>query len=137
MYKHKLDSENRQIKSVTYFGLIVNVVLTLAKVIVGLIVGSMSLVADGIHSLSDMSTDFAVLLGVYLGSKKPDQCHPYGHGRAETFSSGFIAIVLAVVGGAMIYYAAIDIANGNVVKPNLLVLIIAVVSVVSKEYLTR
>jgi cation diffusion facilitator family transporter len=84
----------RQIKSVTYLGIVINVVLTVVKVVIGLLSGSLALLADGIHSLSDIATDAVVLLGLRLSSKEPDQCHPYGHGRAETFSAAMVALIL-------------------------------------------
>src|SRR6056297_1221381 len=100
-----LEADNRSISRVTYLGMAVNVLLSVVKLIVGSIAGSLALVADGIHSISDVATDAAVLLGVRLGAKKPDFKHPYGHGRLETFSSVFVAAALVVVGGIMIYKA--------------------------------
>jgi cation diffusion facilitator family transporter len=126
-----------QIKSITYVGMAVNIALSVIKVAIGLFASSLALVADGVHSLSDFATDVAVLLGLRLGSKEPDQSHPYGHGRAETFSAGLIALVLIVVGGAMIYYATLAIARDEMTSPRLAVLIAAVISVASKEWLYR
>jgi cation diffusion facilitator family transporter len=127
----------RQIKSVTYLGIVINVALTVVKVVIGLLSGSLALLADGIHSLSDMITDVVVLLGLRLSSKEPDQSHPYGHGRAETFSAGLVALVLIVVGGAMIYYAALAIARDESTIPRFGVLIAAVFSITAKEWLYR
>jgi cation diffusion facilitator family transporter len=127
----------RQIKSITYIGMAVNIALSIIKVFIGVFASSLALVADGIHSLSDFATDVAVLLGFRLGSKKPDQSHPYGHGRAETFSAGLIALILIIVGGAMIYYATLAIARDEMTTPRLAVLIAAVISIASKEWLYR
>ncbi len=127
----------RQIKSITYIGIVVNIALAVVKVVVGSLAGSLALVADGLHSISDVATDAAVLLGLRLGSKEPDQSHPYGHGRAETFSAGLIALVLILVGGAMIYYATMAIARDEVTVPRLAVLIAAIVSIAAKEWLYR
>ncbi len=127
----------KQIKSVTYLGIVINVVLTVIKVAIGLLSGSLALLADGIHSLSDIATDAVVLLGLRLSSKKPDQSHPYGHGRAETFSGGLLALILIVVGGAMIYYAALAIARDEITTPRLEVLIAAIFSIAAKEWLYR
>jgi cation diffusion facilitator family transporter len=127
----------RQIKSITYLGMVVNIALSVIKVAIGLSAASLALVADGIHSLSDVATDVAVLLGLCLGSREPDQCHPYGHGRAETFSAGVIALILIVVGGAMIYYATMAIARDEVTRPRFAVLIAAVISIAAKEWLYR
>jgi len=135
MQDNKIQVANKQIRRVTNIGIGGNFVLAGIKVAAGLVAGSMSLVADGIHSLSDMATDLVVLLGVHFGSKEPDECHPYGHGRIETLSAGLIGAALAIVGGAMIYRSSIDIASGNTVRPHLLVPIVASISVVIKELL--
>ncbi len=127
----------RQIKSVTYLGIAVNVALTVVKVVIGLLSGSLALLADGIHSLSDIATDAVVLLGLRLSSKEPDQGHPYGHGRAETFSAGLVALVLVLVGGAMIYYATMAIARDEITTPRLGVLMAAIFSIAAKEWLYR
>jgi cation diffusion facilitator family transporter len=133
----KLENAGRQIKSITYIGLIVNACLSAIKFIVGFFAGSLALIADGLHSLSDLATDVAVLLGVRLGSKAPDSEHPYGHGRAETFSAGVVALVLIFVGMGMMYYATLAIAEDETTTPSFAVLIVAILSIASKEWLYR
>jgi len=133
----KQETADRQIKAITYLGIFINVALSAIKVVIGLFAASLALVADGIHSLSDLVTDVVVLLGLRLGSKKPDQTHQYGHGRAETFSAGLVALILIVVGGIMIYYATMAIARDEVTKPRFAVLIAAIVSIAAKEWLYR
>jgi cation diffusion facilitator family transporter len=137
MANNKQKVAERQIKSVTYLGIVINVILTIVKIVIGLLSGSLALLADGLHSLSDITTDAVVLLGFHLSSKKPDQSHPYGHGRAETFSAGLVALILIGAGGAMIYYAAISIAKDEVTAPRLGVLIAAIFSIAAKEWLYR
>ncbi len=132
----------RQIKSVTNLAIAANLALFVIKVLVGLLSGSIALIADGIHSLSDMATDFAVLLGYYFGSKEPDQEHPYGHGRAETFSTMFIAVVLVVVGGFIIWKASMAIAKVHSAQEHArrmwgAVFWVALLSVVVKEALYK
>ena len=126
-----------QIRSVTYLGMVVNVALSVVKVVIGLAVSSLALVADGIHSLSDLVTDVAVLLGSHLGARKPDQSHPYGHGRIETFSAVVVALVLIAVGGAMIYQATISIAKNESTDAHWAVMAVALLSIVAKEGLYR
>ncbi|UCG47300.1 MAG: cation transporter [Phycisphaerales bacterium] len=126
-----------QIRLVTYIGAGTNAGLSVLKVVIGLLVSSLSLVADGLHSLSDLATDAAVLLGLRLGSKQPDRSHPYGHGRLETFSAGIVALVLIVVGGGMVYYATSAIADNKTTEAHIAVLFVAVVSIVAKEWLYR
>jgi cation diffusion facilitator family transporter len=137
MDNNKQAIAGRQIKSVTYLGMAVNIALSVIKVAIGLSAASLALVADGIHSLSDIATDVAVLLGLRLGSKEPDKSHPYGHGRAETFSGGLVALILIVVGGAMIYYATLAIARDEITTPRFAVLFAAVISIAAKEWLYR
>lgn len=133
----KHDIATRQIRSVTYLGIAVNLLLSGVKFAIGLATSSLALVADAVHSLSDLITDAAVLLGSHFGAKEPDQCHPYGHGRLETFSALVIAFVLIVVGGLMTYYATISIAKNEVSAPHWAVLVAASVSILAKEGLYR
>ena len=134
-----VDSKNdvavAQIRAVTCLGMAVNVALSVVKIVVGLVFSSLSLVADGIHSVSDLATDLAILLGLHLGARKPDAAHPYGHGRLETFSAVVVAVVLIGVGGTMIYYATTAIARNEVMTPHWPVLAAAVLSILAKEAL--
>jgi len=136
----KTEGANRQIRQVTYLGIVANIVLAIVKAVVGLTVGSMALIADSIHSISDMVTDVALLLGVHFGSKEPDLKHPYGHGRIETISEAFIAAVLVAIGGVLIQRASVAIAKSHAAQPGFsdigwVVCCVAVVSIVVKEVL--
>lgn len=140
MMQQIMQQNNVSIRKVTYWGMLTNVGLAVFKSVVGLIVGSISLFADGIHSLSDLLTDVAVLVGVHFGSKEPDSEHPYGHGRLETFSTAFVAAILILVGCGMIYKASGDIAKMHAsgvekVTISTWVIWIALLSVISKEAL--
>lgn len=137
MDAYKIETANKRIRSVTNLGVITNIALFILKTTVGFVAGSMALIADGIHSLSDLVTDLAVLIGVQFGSRKPDRSHPYGHGRVETFSAVFIALALALVGSTMIYHAAADIAEGKVAMPGNVVLVVALISITAKELLYK
>ena len=142
MYNHKHQIALRQIKSVTRLAIITNTALFVLKLSAGLLSGSMALIADAIHSISDTATDVAVLLGVHFGSKEPDLKHPYGHGRIETFSAVFVAAVLVAAGAVIIWQASIAIAKTYVDQEyvrqmSVAVLCVAVVSVVVKEMLYR
>jgi cation diffusion facilitator family transporter len=134
--------QNKSIQKVTYVGMAVNVGLAAVKIVFGFLVGSVSLVADGFHSLSDLATDAAVLVGVHFGSKEPDHEHPYGHGRIETFSAAFIALILVLIGCGMIYKAGIEIArmtdsNGTTKTFGAVVIGVSLISVVAKEWIYR
>ena len=140
MVGEKKDISNRRIKRVTYLGACVNLVLAVVKTVVGLLTGSMALVADGIHSISDMATDAVLLLGVYFGSKEPDPEHPYGHGRLETFSTLFIGLVLVIVGGGIIQRASTAVVKvhvGQIVAEGVGsgLIWVVIISIVAKEAL--
>jgi cation diffusion facilitator family transporter len=137
MNNDKQNIAAKQLRLVTYLSIAANIFLIAGKFIVGLITGSLSLLADAIHSVSDMLTDIAVLLGLYFGSKKPDSRHPYGHGKLETLAAIAIAVGLLGVGLGMIYYAALDITKENVTRPRNLVLVAAVVAIAIKEVVYR
>jgi len=136
------DPAAQRIRRVTLVGLWTNVGLGTGKLVVGLLAGSMALVADGAHSFSDMLTDAVVLLGTHFGSKEPDTEHPFGHGRMETFAAMFVAAVLVGVGGLMIQQASRAIARINAgLDPAMhlgpLAVATAAISVVGKEALYR
>jgi len=137
MHSDKQKDSGKIIRSVTYLSVVANVGLCVVKLAIGFLIGSLALIADGIHSLSDLATDGAVLLGLYFGSKEPDKSHPYGHGRIETFSAGLIALVLIVVGGAMVRYAFISLARDEITCPHIAMGIAAIVSIAAKEWLYR
>lgn len=133
----KQEIANRQIRNVTNLAIAINIALCVVKVVVGLLAKSMSLVSDGIHSLSDMTTDLMILIGVSLGAKQPDQKHPYGHGRLETLATGVIAVALLIVGIGTICYAVVDIAKNHVRIPHLPVLVVAILAIIAKESISR
>jgi cation diffusion facilitator family transporter len=123
-----------QIIKVTWLGIIINVTLVIAKIITGILVSSMAMIADGFHSLSDLVTDFAIILGVHISKKEPDEDHPYGHSWAENFITVFTAIPLAVAGGYMILKAVTSIAEHKITKIGYPVLTVAVIAIILKEY---
>lgn len=126
------------VRHVTVVGALVNLILTIIKILVGLTSNSMSLVADGIHSLSDLATDAAIWIGVKYWSAPPDKKHPYGHGRYETLINLFIAGVLGFVGSGIGWRAIFSITTGApAATPTWTVFYIALISIASKELLFR
>ncbi|MGC7556597.1 cation diffusion facilitator family transporter, partial [Pandoraea pneumonica] len=80
----------------------VNVVLTTAQIVIGVFARSQALIADGIHSLSDIVSDFVVLAAARGSARAPDADHPYGHNRYENAASLFLGVILLVVGAGML-----------------------------------
>ena len=128
---------DQMILRVNWLGVLINIFLGTIKITVGFFAGSMAVFADGIHSLSDLATDFAVLIGTKLAAKEPDEKHPYGHEWYHTISSLFISHVLVVLGCGMIYKSAMSVARQEVFELKSVSLIVVVFSIVSKEWLYR
>ena len=122
---------------VTLFGIVINVALSLIKLIVGVFAGSVALVADGIHSASDIATDLVVLGGIRLSSKPADTSHPYGHGRYETLSGGLVAGALILVGLYIAWEAGSALYARQEAYPGLVVVLVAMVSVLANEWIYR
>ena len=126
-----------RVRSVTFVGMLLNIVLTLLKAVGGILFQSQVLVADAVHSLSDLVTDLAVIFGVKYWSAPPDESHPYGHGRIETLVSAFIGIALVLVASGLIGDAVAVLRAGTEQRPGLPAFFIALVSILLKEWLFR
>jgi cation diffusion facilitator family transporter len=126
-------------KKVVAASVAVNIFLMLYKLIVGIVGHSTVVIADGIHSLSDLMTDMVVLIGVKYASKPEDEEHPYGHGKVETFASLVIAVSLVIVAAGIILSAYKSIAGvgAELRTPKMITLTAVLVSVVFKEILFR
>ncbi len=122
---------------ITLTGLGVNILLLVSKIIVGILTGSVGLVADGIHSASDMATDLTVIGGIRLGGRQPDSRHPYGHGRLETLSGGIVSGVLIAVGLYLTWSASSSLYRNIESFPGIPVIAVALVSIVLKEWMYR
>lgn len=92
----------KQVTKVMLVSFLVNTFLALGKIIAGFFASSKSLIADGIHSFSDLSTDLIAMVGNFLSAKPADEKHPYGHGRLEYLTSTIIGFVIILLGLALI-----------------------------------
>lgn len=126
-----------QIRRVTWVGLGVNLFLACVKFTGGHLGASQAVIADAVHSLSDMSTDLAVILGVKYWSAPPDEGHPYGHRRIETMITAAIGISLAVVAISIGYRALSTIREVHLSQPGWTALVGALSSILFKEGLYR
>ena len=122
---------------VTLIGMLVNVVLVLAKLFVGILTGSIALIADGIHSGSDIATDLVVVGGIRLAGRPADSSHPYGHGRYETLAGGAVAASLVLVGMYIAWGAGSALYADRVSYPGIPIIIVAIASILSKEWVYR
>lgn len=88
----------RQVRLAAWSSVWVNIVLTIVKGAVGLMTGSRALFADAVHSAADVAGSVAVIIGLRIARKPPDEDHPYGHGKAELISSAIVALFLIAAG---------------------------------------
>ena len=122
----------------TWTSVFVNIVLTITQVIAGIFSHSQSLIADGVHSLSDLISDFLVLIASHHSKTPADDDHPYGHGRIETAASLVLGAILVLTGIGIMYGAAIKLENiGNLPPVTSLALWTAGLALIAKEGLFR
>lgn len=120
--------------------IIINILLFLVKLLLGLFINSIALIADAVHSLSDVSTSGVVIFGFRIAEKKPDASHPFGHGRAEYIATLIIAILLIITGLGFIQQSIERIINLEAILHQEYVLIISVIvlsTAAVKELLAR
>lgn len=123
---------------VSWVSIVVNVGLSLLKLIAGLLARSGAMVSDAVHSASDVFSTFIVMIGVHISGKDPDREHPYGHERLECVASIVLAMVLFETGIAIGAKGIKTIMAGNyseLVVPGVLALAAAIVSIVVKEWM--
>jgi cation diffusion facilitator family transporter len=125
------------VQRVTLYGITINVFLSALKFTVGIMGNSQAIVADAIHSLSDTTTDLAVLLGVRYWTAPADDQHPYGHWRIETIITTAIGILLAGVAVGISFRALTTMQTRDATSPHEIALVGAIASVVMKELLYR
>ncbi|MFH1768578.1 MAG: cation diffusion facilitator family transporter [Candidatus Omnitrophota bacterium] len=134
---NQVTDNTKQIYKITLAGLAVNFILTVVKFILGVLGNSQALVADAIHSFSDLGTDFAVIIGARYWTMPADDDHPYGHRRIESFVTAAIGMVLIVVAIKIGYGALITIRDSDIQQPGWVAFIGAILSIIIKEILYR
>ncbi|MFC5713524.1 cation diffusion facilitator family transporter [Thalassorhabdus alkalitolerans] len=125
-----------KVKFGAWVGIIGNIVLAILKGVIGVIADSRALVADAVHSASDVVGSVAVLIGVRAAKLPPDRDHPYGHGKAESVAAIIVAVLLFVV-GFEIALSSIQDMTEPVTVPQTLALYAVIVSIVVKELMFR
>jgi cation diffusion facilitator family transporter len=125
-------------RKTTFTSIALNSVLMAAQIVVGVFAHSQALIADGVHSLADLVSDFIVLLANRQSAAAPDDDHNYGHSRYETVASLFLGALLIAVGVGMLWRAGERITNlQNIPEVHVSALLVAVIVLVSKELLFR
>jgi len=125
------------VRKVTWVGLWLNLFLAAIKFIAGIYGRSQALVADAIHSLTDLTTDIAVIAGSHYWSRPPDENHPYGHRRLETLVTVFIGVVLIAAGIGIGWKAISALQEKHAAPPGWIAVAAALASIVCKESIYR
>lgn len=122
-----------KITKVMITSVITNIILSISKIIAGIFGKSGALIADGIHSFSDLSTDFVAMIGNHLSKKPADEKHPYGHGKIEYITSIIISLVILVLGFSIIIKAF----QKEFVIPSFIVIIVSFLTILMKYLLSK
>lgn len=136
--QHSLAERAAAASRSTWVSVGVNVVLTMAQISAGILTKSQGLIADGIHSLSDLVADFVVLFASHHSKKDADEGHPYGHQRFENAASLVLGGLLLAVGVGMLWSAVLKLQSpDSVEKVHITALWVVGVALVAKELLFR
>tara|TARA_Y100001001_G_scaffold15960_1_gene13973 strand:+ start:1488 stop:2648 length:1161 start_codon:yes stop_codon:yes gene_type:complete len=137
-HRENLAGEMKAASRVTIIGMILDAVLGIIKVIGGALFHSQALLVDGIHSFTDVASDLVVLGVMKVSRQEPDDDHPYGHQRIETFGTLVLGSILIAVGAALAWENTLRLLEGGVdTVPGWPVLVAAGVSVAGKEWIFR
>ena len=118
---------------VTWVGMAVNVILVVLKLSAGIFARSQALIADGVHSISDLVSDIIVIVGLRWGRQEEDEDHPFGHARIETVSSMLIGIILILVALGLAWNAIGSLYEHHKSTPGIAAIVAAAVSILLKE----
>ena len=130
------DDAKRVTMQVSTVGIVCNAALTVFKLVAGIVAHSSAIVADAVHSASDILGSLIVMIGAVFSNKAADASHPYGHEKLECIASILLGNILVLVGAAIGYTGITKIIHGETLAaPGMLALIAAVVSIVVKEAL--
>ena len=134
------DEYQKAANKVSFITIIGNVILSVIKLIAGIVAHSNAMISDAVHSVSDVFSTIIVIIGIRLAAKESDKEHPYGHERLECVAAIILAMVLFITGFGIGAEALKNIFSGNYADlrvPGILALIVAVISIAGKEGMFR
>jgi cation diffusion facilitator family transporter len=126
-----------KIQHITLIGLVANILLSIVKFIIGFFGNSQAVIADALHSFSDTTSDFVILFGVKYWTAPPDEDHPYGHQKIESFITIMIGFILIIVAGGIGYGSVSSLIDGSKSHPGWIAIIGPLISIVLKEFLFK
>ena len=131
-------AEKKIAMRVSLVSIIINLILSLCKLLAGIVASSGAMISDAVHSASDVFSTVIVMIGVQIAAKKSDKDHQYGHERLECVASIVLAVVLCITGAGIGYKGLQTILGGHyeeLVIPGALALVAAILSIVVKEWM--
>ncbi len=132
--EQRAQARDQAMRNTSVVGAVVNLVLTVVKVIFGIIGQSHALIADGVHSLADLSTDLMVWFAAKYSNQPADKEHPYGHARIETAFTVALGVVLIITAIGIVFDSAQRLLNPEtLLQPTPIVLLIAAISILANE----
>ncbi len=117
----------------SWITIIINIILAVSKIVAGILGSSNAMVADGVHTLSDILTTFVVLMGLKISSKEADDEHPYGHEKYESVFAKILSVLLLLTCIFIGYKSITILINGDIKIPKSIALITAFLSIIVKE----
>lgn len=126
------DERFKQAEFAAWIGIAVNAALAIGKGAVGYLANSKALIADAVHSASDVVGSLAVLIGLRAAQRPPDEDHPYGHGKAESIAAIIVSVILFMV-GLEVGYQSLQIMREPLEAPGMMAVYAALVSMLVKE----
>jgi cation diffusion facilitator family transporter len=119
----------------SWFTILINAVLCFFKILAGVLGRSSAMIADGVHTLSDVITTLVVIVGLKVSGKEADKKHPYGHEKFEAVFAKIVSLMLILTGLFIFYEVIKSFGHGNFYKPGRIAIYAAVVSIAAQEFM--
>jgi cation diffusion facilitator family transporter len=137
MKKHDKNADFKIAEKWAVIGMVGNILLSILKFAAGILGNSSAMIADAIHSASDIVASFFVYIGIKISKKPADEGHPYGHFKAEVVTTLIVGVMLWMAGVEIIKTAIETIRSGDIQTPGMIALVAAVISIGVKEIMYR
>jgi cation diffusion facilitator family transporter len=132
------ESREHKIIRASWFSIVINALLSVIKITVGLLAGSLAVVADGIDSAGDIITSLITLFTARIISRPPDMKHPYGYDKADTIASKLLAFIIFFAGAQLTISTVGRLISGEATAvPSAIAMVVVSVSIIAKQLLAR
>ncbi len=128
----EMKTKEHKVSRVMTVSVVTNILLAISKIVSGIVFTSTALIADGIHSFSDLVTDFFAIIGSHISQKPADLEHPFGHGNAEYLTSLGISVMILGVGVGVIYNSLLSKAQVS----SAIVIVVSLLTIFAKYFLS-